>query len=102
MTTQTISDLGHEPSTEFRTAILSALLAQGLSIDPVTHFKGELYDGQEDWAFVELDYMTFDVNYWIDDSTFHITAYPSVCGEDGQYQTIYSTYWRILTQSLEM
>jgi len=102
MTTQTIQDQSIAPSPEFRTAILSALLAQGLSIDPVTHFKGELYDGQEDWAFVELDYMTFDVNLWIDDSAFHITAYPSVCSDDGQYQTIYSTYWRILTQPLEM
>ena len=88
------------PTPEFKTAILNALVAQGLSINPVIYFDGDLHDGQDSWEFVELNYMTFDVNFWIDDSVFHITAYPSVCDDDGHYSTIFSTHWPILTQPL--
>ena len=88
------------PTPEFKTAILSALVAQGLSINPVIYFDGDLHDGNEDWAFVKLGDKSFDVNYWIDDSTFHITAYPAVHNEVGHLVTDYGTFCRIITQPL--
>jgi hypothetical protein len=100
MTTQTISDLGHEPTPEFKSAVLNALLAQGLSINPVQYFDGDLFNGQDALEFVEVDGKPFDVNYWIDDSTFHITAYPAIFSNDGELETDYSTFWRILIQPI--
>ena len=98
----TITNLGPDPTPEFKTAVLSALVAQGLSINPVQYFAGDLFNGQGAWEFVEVDGKPFDVNYWIDNSTFHITAYPAVYDLDGSLTTDYSTFLRILVQPLEL
>jgi hypothetical protein len=96
----TNTNLGLDPTPEFKTAVLSALVAQGLSINPAQYFADDLYNGQDAWEFVEVDGKPFDVNYWIDDSTFHITAYPAVYDANGNLTPDYSTFWRILIQPL--